>query len=128
MIKRIFLFLIFGIAVSLMLVSCPYTVPEKGKMVVQNWSSGNATMITDVWTHVEGSTEWINFWHGECPPQEELSFFLEPGRYNVRVKTSTIFVPRFYETGYMQPILISYGDIKFIIFDGKGIYDMENQE
>jgi hypothetical protein len=125
---KVYSILFFAVSVSIMLVSCPYAVPEKGKMAVQNRADGYPVMITDAWTHLEGSTDWVAFWQGECPAGEEFSFFLEPGRYNVRVKTTSMLVPRFYETGYMRPVSVSYGDIKFIIFDGKGIYDMEDQE
>lgn len=96
-----------------------------GKLVVQNNSGSSVTFITDVWTHQEGSLEWINRWHGSKADAEEITLYLEPGHYDLKIRTEYLFMGQYYETGYKQPAIVKTGTAKIYIFDGMGIYDME---
>jgi hypothetical protein len=126
--KRKDLFLIAAVSLILF-ASCPVELPENtGKIIVQNNSTSPIQVITDVWLHETGSTEWINSWHGECEKDAEISFTTDPGTYDVRIKVLQAYIiPSFYETGYHQSIKLDNKASKFIIFDGTGIYDMESQ-
>jgi hypothetical protein len=105
---------------------------NSGKLVVLNKSGSPSAVITDVWLSADGSGEWINYWHGSCPGLEdaetELSFTAGSGVYNVKIQV-TLPPPFFYEryeTGYRHPVKLGNKGYAFIIFDGHGIYDMED--
>jgi hypothetical protein len=106
---------------------------KAGKIIVQNQSYDSTLEISDVWLKEPGSIDWVNYWHGSCKGDSEyineLSFNLDPGTYNVKIKVIKygIFY-RYYETGYMQPVIIKRDDSKFVIYDGNGIYDMEKYQ
>jgi hypothetical protein len=126
---------IFLTAVTVLFISCPLEKEAEGKIVVQNQSYDTGREITDVWLKEAGSMEWVNHWHGSCAGDaeliKELSFSVNPGSYDVRIKVMEVygygFVPYFYETGYLQSVKITAGEYKYIIYDGNGIYDMESQ-
>jgi hypothetical protein len=109
------------------LCSCAVEIPDNtGKLVIKNNSDSAVTFITDVWTHQEGSMEWVSRWHGSKAPNEEITLHLEPGNYDLKIKTDHLFIGQYYETGYKQPAAIKTGKTKFYIFDGSGFYDMES--
>jgi hypothetical protein len=106
--------------------SCVMETPDNtGKLVVQNHSESAVIFITDVWTHQEGSLEWVSRWHGSKADGEEITLHLEPGSYDLKLKAEYLFIGQYFETGYKQPAVIKTGKTKFYIFDGVGIYDME---
>jgi hypothetical protein len=103
----------------------------EGRLVVTNNSTNTSDVVTEVWTRVYNSGDWLAKWNGNKALDEEASIDLATGSYDVRVvvkrtalnlSTETIS----FETGYKAPITLSASDYKFIIFDGGGIYDMEN--
>jgi hypothetical protein len=116
----IFSFILF------LLPSCNTEMPdETGKLVVQNNSASAVTFITGVWTHQEGSMEWVSRWHGSKAADEEITLYLKPGNYDLKIKTEYLFIGQYFETGYKQPAVIKTDKTKFYIFDGSGLYDME---
>lgn len=96
-----------------------------GKLVIQNNSNSAVTFITDVWTRTEGSLEWERRWHGFKANGEEITLYLEPDDYDLRIRAEYIYIGQYYETGYKQPALVKKDKTKTYIFDGMGIYDME---
>jgi hypothetical protein len=125
--------LLCSAAAALVLIfSCKTDIgEEKGTLAVQNQSYNPALEITDVWLRNAETMDWVNQWYGSCAGSAdyitELSFPVPPGSYDVRIKVNGYgHFYNFYETGYRQSVRIGGGDYKFIIFDGQGIYDMEN--
>jgi hypothetical protein len=118
---------------SILLAACPLDkAAREGTLVIQNKSYDSNLEITDAWVKTEGSMEWVNQWHGICRGDPglitDLSFTIGPGSYSVKLRVTEYgIVPRYYETPYMQPLRIGFGEYKFIIFDGQGIYDMERE-
>jgi hypothetical protein len=113
--------------VLLVLSSCHVEMPdETGKLVVRNNSASTVTFITDVWTHQEGSMEWVPHWHGSKAAGEEISLYLEPGNYDLKIKAEYLLVGQYFETAYKQPAVIKTNTTKFYTFDGSGLYDMES--
>jgi hypothetical protein len=123
------LFLYFVTAVLFLTVSCKSDMgEEKGTFVIQNKAYDDTLEITDVWLKGPGSMGWVNYWHGSCMGGDglitELSFTVNPGQYDVRIKVNRYgFLYAFYETGYQKSVRIRGGDYQFIIYDGAGIYD-----
>jgi hypothetical protein len=105
---------------------------DNGKIIVQNQTGKTSEIITDVWLQLDQATDWVNVWHGQCAGEygkyTELSFLYKAGSYNVRVRAFKLYsIGYFYETGYKSPIKLNIRDSKFIIYDGNGIYDMDQQ-
>jgi hypothetical protein len=112
--------------VSLVTLSCDIEIPDNtGKLVIQNNSDSVITFITDVWTHQEGSLEWVSRWHGSKTANEEITLYLEPGRYDLKIRAEYLLIGLYFETAYKQPAVIKTDSTKFYIFDGNGFYDME---
>jgi hypothetical protein len=112
---------------AILFFSCVIGIDDTtGKLVIQNNSGSPVTFITDVWTHTEGSLEWINRWHGSKQDGEEITLYLEPNNYDLKIRTDYLFVGLYYETGYKRPAAVKTNTSKIYIFDGIGIYDMED--
>jgi hypothetical protein len=106
--------------------SCIIELPDTtGRLIIQNNSGSSVTFITDVWTRQEGSLEWVSRWHGIKANDEEITLYLEPDNYNLRIRVEYLIVGQNFETGYKQPAVIKAGKSRFYVFDGMGIYDME---
>jgi hypothetical protein len=123
---------IFFLAVAAQFISCPVEQAAEGVFVVQNGGYDENLEITEAQLKKAGSMEWVSRWRGSCAGNAdiitELSFSAAPGVYDVRIKAAERgFIPRFYETGYLQPVKIGAGDCKYIVFDGREIYDAEKR-
>ena len=102
--------------------------PEKASVVISNNSESVLGSITQVWTRVENSNDWVSQWTGSKKQGEDVNLYIEPGTYDFRIEVTYLYlVPLKYETGYKNSITCKRGEYKFIFFDGKGIFDMEKQ-
>jgi hypothetical protein len=102
----------------------------EGRLVVTNNSANASDVVTEVWTRVYNSDEWLAKWNGNKAVGADASINLAEGSYDIRVVVERTALNlsteiKTFETGYKAPITLSASDYKFIIFDGEGIYDME---
>ena len=109
-----------------LVLACNLELPNnEGKIVIVNQTENEMAVITDVWIHGEGSTEWVSRWAGAVEEGYDVSIIVEPGSYDIRIRVNYLFYTRIYETGYKQPIAVGNKKVKYIIFDGNGIYDSD---
>jgi hypothetical protein len=110
--------------------SCEINKNGEARLVISNNSSNTSDVITEVWTRLYNSGEWLAKWNGAKAVNEDAALYLAPASYDVRVTVKRIVLGtieiKTFETGYKAPIKLSESNYKFIIFDGEGIYDMEN--
>ncbi|MDR2079494.1 MAG: hypothetical protein LBP74_07235, partial [Treponema sp.] len=103
--------------------SCTFEPPENaGKLVIRNNADSAVTFITGVWTHMEGSLEWVPRWQGSKPSGEAIALSLEPGTYDLKIRAEYMLISQFFETAYKQPAVVKTDQTLFYIFDGGGIY------
>jgi hypothetical protein len=122
---------LFVVILMLVVISCRLEPGrERGRIVIQNRSYNSTLEMSDVWLKEPGSMDWKNYWSGSCRGDSEyineLFFDVESGIYDVRIQVLRYgYFHGYYETGYMQSIRVEESGSKFIIYDGNGIYDME---
>lgn len=121
----------FLIAFTAVLFYSCQTYPEnKGKLTVTNLSENESDRITAVYTRLYGTDDWILQWRNPEGKgvQEDTVMYLEEDKYDVRVyvrRENPFYHERPFETGYKSPVEITESDYTIVVFDGKGIYEME---
>lgn len=121
----------FLIAFTAVLFYSCQTYPEnKGKLTVTNLSENENDRITAVYTRLYGTEDWILQWRNPEGKgvQEDAVMYLEEDKYDVRVcvrRENPFYHERPFETGYKSPVEITESDYTIVVFDGKGIYEME---
>jgi hypothetical protein len=115
-------------ALSAIFSACLAVTDDYARIVIKNNAASDIPAITALQTHEPGSTSWISRFNGYLYAGEEETITLPPGNYDVRITVSYILYERTFETGYMNYVEAKPNEYNFLIFDGNGLYKMEDQK
>jgi hypothetical protein len=97
-------------------------------IVIKNTAGSDVPAITGLWTHEQGSVSWISRFSGLIYSGREETIPLPPANYDVRITVSYLLYERTFETGYMNYLRAKPNEYHFLVFDGNGLYKMEDRE
>lgn len=116
--KRFFIILVL----SSIFVSCRYAPEGKGKISIEN-TAQDYMCITEVWTKEHSEYEWkLSFDNSGLANVRIAQFYLEPGNYDIKLKSRTKILPYEQEYKYSDYIIVQDNSFEYLCFNGYSIY------